>query len=83
MRAFDVGVVDFPVGPAFEDLFEGHPGFHPGQRRAEAEVQALPEAEVAALTVMSKRSGSGKRRWSRLAEPLSSNMNDPSGTTRP
>ena len=48
MRPFGVGVVDFPLGPAFEDLFDGHPTFRPGQRRAEAEVQALPEAEVAA-----------------------------------
>src|SRR5271157_2302712 len=51
MRPFGVGVVDFPLGPAFEDLFDGHPTFRPGQRRAEAEVQALPEAEVASLTV--------------------------------
>ena len=83
MRPFGVGVVDFPVRPPFEHLFEGHPRFQPGQRRAEAEVQTLPEAEVAAATVDVEAVRIGELASSRLAEALSNNMNDPSGTTRP
>ena len=38
-----VGVVDVPLGPAPQHLLQRDPRLHSGQRRAQAEVQPLPE----------------------------------------
>ena len=46
-----VVVIDIPVGPSLEDLFERDPPLEPGQSRAEAEVQSLAEAQVTARPV--------------------------------
>src|ERR1700757_1623779 len=53
VRLARVGVVDFPVRPALDDLFERHPRLHARQRRSEAEVQPVAETEmgVAAMDV--------------------------------
>ena len=71
-------------GKCRRELLEGDAGLEPGQRRAEAEVHALAEAELVGMPRrMSKRSGSGYSRSSRFAAPISSRMRSPAGTVVP
>src|SRR5262245_34163039 len=51
VRFFRILVVDVPIGPALEQLLERHSGLHAGQCCTEAEVQSLPEAQMACRPV--------------------------------
>ncbi len=76
--------VDIPFGPAVEDLLERHAGLHPRQCRPETEAQALPERQMPTRSAdIEATPTSGKCRSSRLAEPLSNNMTEPSGIFSP
>ena len=77
-------VVDVPLRPPLEHLFQHDPGLHACQRRTEAEVQTLAEAQVAAACGGCRTARrSGNARSSRLADPLSSNMIDPRRSVSP
>ena len=83
----ELGVVgvDLPLGEALEDLVDGDPRLEPGERCAEAEVDAVAEGEVAldrSVDVEGVAVGRNTR-LSRLAEPRISIMALPAGTVWP
>ena len=85
MGLYGVVPVDLPAREPLEYLLEGDAALEPGERGAEAEVDAVAEGEVlldVAVDVELVRP-SAEARSSRSAEPVSRHMTLPAGTFLP
>ena len=77
-----VGLVDLVSADSLEQFGQRHPGFHPGQVGAEAEVRAAAETQEFRADFAAdddSRRDSSNTRSSRCAEPGSSSSTSPSG----
>jgi hypothetical protein len=76
--------VDLPFWPPRQRFLQADTAFHPGQSRAQAEVDAIAEGDMEVdRAVDVRRSGRAYLRSSRAAEPVRRTAFEPTGMVTP